>query len=82
MLAGTNEQLIQMRLAGDSITSAAIKQIAAACATNSCRLSPNECCLLRDIANSPRSAQIAAYKAIREVEGKQAAMGGSTESGN
>ena len=28
---------------------------------------------LRDIANSPRSAQIAAYKAIREVEGKQAA---------
>lgn len=30
MLAGTNEQLIQMRLAGDSITSAAIKQIAAA----------------------------------------------------
>ena len=30
MLAGTNEQLIQMRLAGDSITNAAIKQIAAA----------------------------------------------------
>lgn len=30
MLAGTNEQLIQMRLAGDSITESALKQIAAA----------------------------------------------------